>query len=232
MRLRDAIDEPGRADIGDDWPTPSRERGTSREHQRELFRQPAPTIIHDPDALSVRVVHEADVGVARAHERAHLRHRPGPGLRAVRKRRITVVIDRQHLAADRVQPPRGEAHARAVAAVECHPGTPPADCGRIERAGEHLQMMADGIGVPDRGVDAVRPGLLELALMVDVQQLLRLQGIQVEPIRPHELEGVPLGVVVPRRDGDAAARLEPRHRELQARRRTDAQVDDPAPRGQ
>ena len=85
---------------------PPRERGVSREHQRELFRQPAPAIVHDPDALAVRIVHEADVGVARAHERAHLRHRPGPGLRAVRKRRIGVVIDRQHLAADRVQPPR------------------------------------------------------------------------------------------------------------------------------
>src|SRR5689334_9331189 len=66
--------------------------------------------------------------------------------------------------------------------------------------------------------------------MKDVQKLVGLQGVQVEPVRANELERVPGLRIVARRDRDSAFGFEPTDRELKARRRADAEVNHLAAR--
>src|SRR5947209_3169692 len=72
----------------------------------------------------------------------------------------------------------------------------------------------------------------ELRLMKDVEQFIGLRRVQVEAVATHELQCVPRLRVVPRRDRDAAVGIHPLDRELQARRRTDAEVNRFAARGE
>ena len=83
--------------------------------------------------------------------------------------------------------------------------------------------MASSVG--HAGADAVPRRLLELALVDDVEQFLRLGGVEVQAVAADELERVPRRRIVAAGDGHAALRAEPADGELQRGRRRDAEID-------
>src|SRR5262249_23839946 len=65
-----------------------------------------------------------------------------------------------------------------------------------------------------------------LTLVIDIEQLARLAGIQKETARTDELQRVPFRRIVTRCDRDAALRAPVTHLELNSGHRTHADVDD------
>jgi hypothetical protein len=95
---------------------------------------------------------------------------------------------------------------------------------RLEAGEQRREVRLDRILLEDAGRDAVPADARDRALVEEIEQLLALDRAEVEAVAAHELERVPLGRVVAAGDRDAPARPEPRHGELQARRRADAEV--------
>src|SRR5678816_1065510 len=86
-------------------------------------------------------------------------------------------------------------------------------------------MMWNHIGGRDIGLDGVPAGLQKLALMIDVQKLFTLGGIQIKTISPDKFQGVPLRRIVSRSDCDSPVGPQKVERELHARSRADSQVN-------
>ena len=203
---RHLLDEAGGGDVGDDRALPPGERGLHRERQGQLLGEGPARLVHEAQPLAVGVEHEAEVGPARPHHRPRLGRGGDRGLGEPREGERRVVVDRQHLAAEVGEPPRDEARAGAVAAVHRHPQPPRPDRRDVEAGDERLEVVRDRVLLLDPRREPVPAGALDRALVEDVEELLPLDGAQVEAVAAHELERVPLRGVVAAGDRDAALR--------------------------
>ena len=229
---RDAVDEAARGDVRHDA-APRARRGLPRRRAaasappRAAVPASSTRLSRSPSASRTR---PRSARPAR-HERAHLGGRGDARLGRARERQRRVVVDRQHVAAERLEPARHEARARAVAAVD-RDAQPP----RAHQPRRRTRRAAPRGAAATASCRSTRVAMRsqrargDRALVVDVEQLLALDRAEVEPVVAHELERVPLRRVVAAGDRDAAARAEAPDRELQAGRRADAEVDRPRSR--
>jgi hypothetical protein len=147
---------------------------------------------------------EPDVGLRRGHQRPELSQVVRPRRRFVGEWLPDVGVDGDDPTTDLFDEAGREPRARSVAAVDgdLQPGL--LDRVGVNALGECPQMVVRHIlGGLHHRTDLLVIGLGELALVEDVQQFLALVGVQVQPVVPDELQGVPFHRIVSGRHRDA-----------------------------
>ena len=191
---RHLLDEAGGGDVGDDRALPPGEGGFHRERQGQLLGERPARLVHEAQPLAVGVEHEAEVGVAREHDRPRLGGGGDRGLGRARGKGS----DGSSLIGSTSQPSvgepaRDEARAGAVAAVDRHAQPPRPDRRDVEaRRARASRWWGIASVSSTRVASRSQRGALDRALVEDVEELLPLDGAEVEAVAPHELERVPL----------------------------------------
>jgi hypothetical protein len=198
-----------------------------RERQRVVLADRSPCLVHQRQAVGVGVHRHADVRVALAHQLAEGAELLGHGLRRAGEAPVGLEIQPDHTASEALEQQRHGGAARAAHAVQCHRELAPANPRGMQLLEpQHGAHMARDRPIVRRdaskGVPAA-PG--QLAVLDQRAQPLALLGLDEQPVRPHELERVPLGRIVARGDRDPARRAVVRHRQLDRGRGQQPAVD-------
>ena len=96
----------------------------------------------------------------------------------------------------------------------------------IKSSLERFDVVFDRVLILDRGFYLLPCGLGELALMVNIQKLFGLLGVQIESIATNKLQCIPGGRIVTGGNGDSSIRFEPGHGQLETGRRTNSKINN------